>query len=163
MYNLSNAYLGGKGVTEDYDEALKWLRLAAESGHPDAQNVLGLMHLEALDDETVFNLLTPVDDEAAFNLRTPEDSKAAFKWIHLAAKQGHPAAQNTLALMYQVGLGVPRDSKKGLRWHDKSLEGEYSQPIIDATTVNAYTKKIAFFHFDLVRMKRKLDRAHEQQ
>ncbi len=37
-------YTNGEGVTQDYQKALKWYRLAAEQGHADAQNNLGVMY-----------------------------------------------------------------------------------------------------------------------
>ena len=37
-------YANGQGVTQDYAEALKWFRLAAERGDPSAQYALGLMY-----------------------------------------------------------------------------------------------------------------------
>ena len=37
-------YDKGNGVTQDYAEAVKWYRLAAEQGHAKAQNNLGVMY-----------------------------------------------------------------------------------------------------------------------
>ena len=37
-------YYNGRGVPQDYTEALKWYRLAAEQGHAAAQFNLGLMY-----------------------------------------------------------------------------------------------------------------------
>jgi len=39
--NLGGMYDIGKGVTQDYSEALKWYRKAAEQGHASAQFYLG--------------------------------------------------------------------------------------------------------------------------
>jgi TPR repeat protein len=38
-------YRNGEGVTQDYQEALKWYRLAAEQGYATAQNNLGVMYV----------------------------------------------------------------------------------------------------------------------
>ena len=48
MYNLGFMYDNGRGVTQDYAEALKWYRLAAELGLADAQTWLGLMYAKRL-------------------------------------------------------------------------------------------------------------------
>ena len=48
MYNLGFMYDNGRGVTQDYAEALKWYRLAAEQGLADAQTWLGLMYGRAV-------------------------------------------------------------------------------------------------------------------
>ncbi len=37
-------YDGGKGVVQDYKEAIKWYRTAAEQGHAKAQFKLGVMY-----------------------------------------------------------------------------------------------------------------------
>ena len=37
-------YAYGEGVVEDDAEAAGWLRLAADQGHADAQNNLGVMY-----------------------------------------------------------------------------------------------------------------------
>ena len=42
--NLGWMYTQGRGVSQDYQEALKWYRRAAEQGIASAQNNLGLMY-----------------------------------------------------------------------------------------------------------------------
>ena len=42
--NLGNLYNFGRGVAQDYAEAVKWYRLAAEHGHAHAQTNLGYMY-----------------------------------------------------------------------------------------------------------------------
>ncbi|MEJ2135228.1 MAG: tetratricopeptide repeat protein [Desulfofustis sp.] len=37
-------YHTGKGVPQDFKEAIKWYQKAAEQGHNDAQNNLGVMY-----------------------------------------------------------------------------------------------------------------------
>ena len=36
-------HANGTGVNQDYDEAARWWRLAAEQGHPDAHNFLRIL------------------------------------------------------------------------------------------------------------------------
>lgn len=38
---LGNCYLGGEGVSQDYNQAVYWYRKAAEQGYANAQNNLG--------------------------------------------------------------------------------------------------------------------------
>ena len=40
QYDLGNMYAFGRGVTRDDAEAVRWLRLATEQGHADAQSKL---------------------------------------------------------------------------------------------------------------------------
>ena len=58
----------GEGVPEDYREALKWYRMAAEQGYAPAQYNLGGMYIKG---EGV-----------------PEDYREALKWYRMAAEQG---------------------------------------------------------------------------
>ena len=44
QYKLGTMYVKGQGVTQDYQEAVKWYRLAAEQGEVNAQSALGLMY-----------------------------------------------------------------------------------------------------------------------
>ena len=45
QFNLGMMYADGQGVAEDYTEAIKWLKLAAEQKFEAAQFKLELMHL----------------------------------------------------------------------------------------------------------------------
>ena len=62
-------YANGEGVPEDDAEAVRWLRLAADQGHADAQHNLGWMY--------------------ANGEGVPEDDAEAARWYRLAADQGH--------------------------------------------------------------------------
>ncbi len=44
QFSLGFAYSNGKGVPQDFAEALKWYRRAAEQGNAGAQHGLGLMY-----------------------------------------------------------------------------------------------------------------------
>ena len=43
-YNIAVLYYNGDGVSKDFRQAVKWMRLAAEVGLPQAQNKMGVMH-----------------------------------------------------------------------------------------------------------------------
>ena len=66
-------YDDGKGVPQDYVEAVKWYRKAAEKGFAPAQVNLGRMY-----------------DEGA---GVPQDYAEAVKWVRNAAEQGYAMAQ----------------------------------------------------------------------
>ena len=61
-------YRRGEGVPQDYVEAVKWYRLAAEQGHAYAQNKLGNMY--------------------QFGEGLTQDILEAMRWFRLAADQG---------------------------------------------------------------------------
>ena len=65
-------YDTGGGVPEDYAEAVRLYRLAAEQGNAKAQNNLGRMY--------------------ALGEGIPEDDMLAYMWYNLAAAQGNENA-----------------------------------------------------------------------
>ena len=69
-----------QGVPQDYAEAVKWYRLAAEQGDAVAQYNLGVMY----------------DNGQG----VPQDYAEAVKWYRLAAEQGYAHAQRNLGVMY---------------------------------------------------------------
>ena len=89
-------YASGRGVPQDDAEAVKWYRKAAEQGHADAQNNLGVMY--------------------ASGRGVPEDAVEAVKWYRKAAGQGNADAQFILGFMYNDGRGVPKDAVQAYAW-----------------------------------------------
>jgi TPR repeat protein len=77
MYKL------GQGVPQNYTEAMKWYRLAADQGNAGAQSNLGNMY--------------------EFGQGVPQNYAEAMKWYRLAADQGNADAQNNLGNMYAFG------------------------------------------------------------
>ncbi len=89
-------YSNGQGVPQDYAEAVKWYRKAAEQGATEAQNSLGFMYYKGRG--------------------VPQDYAEAVKWFRKAAGQGHSRAQSNLGLMYIQGIGVPQDYVQAYMW-----------------------------------------------
>ena len=89
-------YESGKGVPKDYDQAIKWYRLAAEQGAAIAQSNLGWMY--------------------ANGHGVLKDYNEAIRWYRLAAEKGNAAAQNSLGATYETGRGVPQD-------YDEAING----------------------------------------
>ena len=105
--NAQNNLLGvmyeeGIGVAQDYAEAVKWYRKAADQGDVGAQNHLGVMY----------------DNGKGVN----KDYAEAAKWYRKAAEQGHPFAQNNLGAMYGNGQGVNKDDAEAAKWYRESAE-----------------------------------------
>jgi len=76
-------------------EGLRLLRLAAEGGHPSAQNSLGFRY--------------------AYGIDVEEDALEAARFYGLAADQGDASAQNNLGWMYENGKGVKQDLAEAVR------------------------------------------------
>jgi TPR repeat protein len=74
-------YGNGDGVPEDYAEAVRWYRLAAEQGDVNAQYNLGYMY--------------------GNGDGVPEDIVLAYMWWNLAAAQGDEVAQENKDIIEQ--------------------------------------------------------------
>jgi TPR repeat protein len=97
-----NYLLGDYGYKQDYDQAEKWLKKAAENGNRLAQYNLAIMYEEGLG--------------------VKQDYKEAFRWYGESAKNGFPPALNNLASMYRKGKGIPRDYQKAFSLYYKAAE-----------------------------------------
>lgn len=100
QYNLGLMYANGKGVPQDYAEAIRWYRLAADQGDAKAQYHLGSMYRQGKD--------------------VPQDYAEAVRWHRLAADQGYASAQGELGLMYTLGQGVLEDHVMAHMWYNIS-------------------------------------------
>ena len=100
------------GVPQDYKEAVKWYRLAAEQGSISAQFSLGVMY------NTGEGVL--------------QDYNEAAKWSRLAADQGNAYAQVNLGSMYIDGKGVPENYAEAAKWFRKAADqgNAYAQNIL---------------------------------
>lgn len=101
-YNHGFSYFQGRGVQQDYAEAAKWFREAADQGHVEAEFSLGV----------IYNL----------GLGALQDDAEAFKWFRRAAEQGYAPAQFNVAIMYSKGRGVPKDFAEGAKWLRRAAE-----------------------------------------
>ena len=87
---------------EEYEEAVKWSRIAAEQGHAKAQCNLGGMY--------------------ANGRGVPKDYREAVKWYRMAAEQGDAVAQYNLGVAYDNGQGVPQDYAEAVKWYRKAAD-----------------------------------------
>lgn len=104
---LGLRYASGLDVEEDYAEAAKWYRAAAEQGHIGAQNELGGFY------------------EKGIGVR--KDLARAVYWYEKAAVQGYAPAQYNLSLKLSAGEGVKKDEIRSAKWLRKAAEGGWAQ------------------------------------
>ena len=93
---LGILYNNGKGVLQDYKEAEKWFRLAAEQGNRQAYLFLGEMYEDGRG--------------------VPQSYKEAVRLYRLSAEKGYASAQNFMSRMYFLGQGVPQDYVLAHMW-----------------------------------------------
>jgi len=96
----------GRGVTQNYAEALKWYRLAANQGYADAQKELGHMYV--------------------VGHGMPENDAEAAKWFRKAAEQGNENAQWFLGSMYANAQGVPQNYAEAIKWLTLAADKGYA-------------------------------------
>ena len=94
--NLAECYYKGRGVKQDYKEAMKWYHKAADQGDADALYELGLFYYEGRG--------------------VKQDYKEAVKWFK---KAGNSGAKYYLGLCYYNGHGVSVDKEEAWRcWYE---------------------------------------------
>ena len=85
------------GYDQDYAEAAKWYRQAAEQGDSYAQGGLGFLY--------------------HFGSGVRKDYGEAERWSRKSAEQGNPFAQAELGSLYENGLGVAADQAAAYKWY----------------------------------------------
>ena len=102
QYNLGVCYYYGRGVTQDYYEAVKWYRKAAEQGDAYAQRNLGGCYYDGQG--------------------VTQDYYEAVKWYRKAAEQGNANAMSWMGYIFENGEGVTKDLQEAIRWYKLGAE-----------------------------------------
>ena len=101
LAELGALHFRGLGVPRDYVEARRWLRPAAEQGHPEAQWRLCMTY--------------------ARGLGVDKDHAEARAWCRVAAEAGHVWAQEELGRLYD-DWGFPPDYAQALEWYRRASD-----------------------------------------
>ena len=135
QFRLGLMYAEGEGVSQDYAEAEKWYRLAAEAGDDDAQYRLErILYVKSTRIEAEAG-----DAEAQYELGqmyangddVVQDDVEAVKWIRLAAEAGRTDAQRSLGQIYEKGMGVSQDDAEAVKWYRLAAEGGSAPAQVD--------------------------------
>jgi S1-C subfamily serine protease len=89
-------------MAQDYVQAVKWFRKAAEQNYDVAQGALGACY--------------------GYGVGVAKDEAEAVKWYRKAAQQNYDAAQWALGVCYANGLGVAKDEVGAVKWYRKAAE-----------------------------------------
>jgi TPR repeat protein len=90
------------GVVRDIDQALVWMRKAADQG--DIRSEITLANLYSI------------------GMHVPKDAAQALAWYVKAAEQGDVWSQNHLGTAYSMGTLVPKDDIRAVYWFRKAAE-----------------------------------------
>ena len=103
QYNLAMMLFNGELVHFGIEEAVDWLRKAAEQGHAGAQYMMGNAYYFGYEP-----LL--------------QDYQQAVVWYRKAAEQGDEDSQVSLGRMYAKGKGVSQDYQQAVVWYRKAAD-----------------------------------------
>lgn len=121
---IATLYAEGRGVPQDFIEAVRWYRKAARQGRNSPNYTLGLVQKAAQlgDAESQYNLGVIY----ANGQGVPANYEEAVRWYTKAAQQGSTSAQVTLGGIFGEGRGVPQDYVEAMKWY--RLAAEHGEP-----------------------------------
>ena len=96
LFEIAEGYYYGKGINQDYNEAIKWYKRSAEQ----------LTHGMAAQ-----RRLAEIYEEGTI---VPQDYKKAFKWYMETAKNGDVDAMYKIGVYYLEGKGVKQNKEKAV-------------------------------------------------
>ena len=114
LNNIGVMYANGRGVDQDYDEAINWFRQAAQQGNTTALNNLCQVYIHR---GWIYVNGRDVD----------QDDTQAFTWFRRAVLQGDAEAQNIVGWMYAQGRGVDQDYAQAFTWFSRAAEQEHAE------------------------------------
>jgi hypothetical protein len=110
QFSIGLLYYRGQGVPQDYTEAARLMRQAADQGHAEAQATLGALY--------------------QLGKGVPQDYAQAAVWYRKSAEQGCPFAQRAFGVLLSEGRGVPKDGAEAVMWFRLAAEqGEASAQV----------------------------------
>jgi hypothetical protein len=115
-YQQGEKHYRGAEAPQNYAEAVKWYRKAAEQNHARAQVCLGLCY--------------------TCGVGVPEDDTEAAKWYRRAAEQGHAGAQFSLGWCNAEGRGVPKDRVEASKWFRLASEQGHKEAAKTRASLN---------------------------
>ncbi len=99
-YRMGMHYLIGRGVEQNYAEAITFFEKSAERNNPYAEAELGYLY--------------------SAGKGVPKDYHIAKSWYQKAANHDLASAQFNLGLMYEHGLGTPVNHALAEQWYQKA-------------------------------------------
>ena len=114
QYHLGVCYQNGEGVSQDYKEAVTWIRKAADQREASAQFDLGYCY--------------------EIGEGVVQDYTEATKWYRKAADQGWAFAQGTLGICCAFGCGVRENATDAVAFGEPVINllaagGERERPL----------------------------------
>ena len=140
QYMLAEYYHEGKGIEQNYKQALFWRKKAAEQAYIPAQHRLAYMYYTGKgiekNDGMALSLwkqaaeqdYTPAQHNLAYMYYTKEDLERALSWWKKAGEQGYALSQHNLFNMYLNGKGTEQNYERALYWLKEAAEKQGYPP-----------------------------------
>ena len=139
QYNVGWCYFNGYGVEADQEEAMRWIRMAAEQEYALALDAMwqgyyfgtkGLPRDYKQAADWMEKAIAKGEQMPQFYLATlylegkgvEADTVKALSLFTQSAEEGYMWSQNMLGSLYEVGIGVPADSAAAYAWYKKAAE-----------------------------------------
>jgi tetratricopeptide (TPR) repeat protein len=111
QFILGSMHANGQGVPQDYEEAIKWYKKAADPGHADPSE-----WFRKTADQGHADAQYELGQMYCNGLGVTVNYEEAVKWYRKAAEQGHIGAPGKLLDMYHDGQGVSHDYDEYSNW-----------------------------------------------
>lgn len=131
-FEVAARFAEGKGIKQDFSEAVKWYRRSAARGFAPAQYRLGTLYERGLGVKTdlprariwYLRAAKKGNVKAMHNLAvlsagrigSAPDYKTASQWFTEAGERGLADSQFNLGILYETGLGVERNTAESYKW-----------------------------------------------
>ena len=138
QYAFGKMYFEGLGVPQNYEQAFKWIKKAAEQKLSDSYALLGKIYFEGLGVPQDYKqaakwwrkIFGSNDADVHYQMGlmyyegrgVKKSYKMAVKWWKKAAARGYVEAQYKLGLMYVNGWGIPQNREKAVKWWKEAAE-----------------------------------------
>ena len=144
---------GGKGLTANRDEAIRWYRLSASLGEEEAVKALREMGIDPNSSSSSSSSSSSYVNTGGMTAKEcydlaenyndgkngyTEDRQKAFQYYLLAAEKGHDFSRFMVGLKYFYGLGVSKNYAEAARWI-KAYEADHtSDPTPQSIIADCY-------------------------
>lgn len=146
QYMYAQMYFNGDGVEVNDEEGIKWLNMAAQNGHDEAQCHLGACYYNGDKLERDYNKAVKLfmmskekENPLAYiclglaylegNGVEKRNRKKAYDCFKKAHELGEPIGTYRLANCYYIGIGVEKNLLKALNYYEKAIKWGYASDI----------------------------------
>lgn len=158
QYCIGSRYFNGEGIQQDYFEAVKWLRKAAEQNIPHAQIALSFCYRDGKgverSEDAAANCIEKAIIQATFSnkfslnraIKSPNAEFHVFSiipWIEQLAEQNNVVAQYCMGMIFKDGIWCKKDTEVAVKWLTKAAKQGHAYA--------QYSLGICYFNIDEIR------------